>query len=119
MAAVWHKILHRLSAPRPCLWLALLGEGDKTGFELVRALEARRDCAFCCREGMLYPILYRLCDMGQIVSYDRETEAGMRRCYRLTRLGAHVLGRKRDEWKRLSRAFGGAVGGEACAKNTD
>ena len=101
------------------LVLALLGEGDKTVFELVRALEARRDCAFCCREGMLYPILYRLCDMGQIVSYDRETEAGMRRCYRLTRLGAHVLGRKRDEWKRLSRAFGGAVGGEACAKNTD
>ena len=65
------------------LVLALLGEGDKTGFELVRALEARRDCAFCCREGMLYPILYRLCDMGQIVSYDRETEAGMRRCYQM------------------------------------
>ncbi|MGM9612621.1 MAG: PadR family transcriptional regulator [Butyricicoccus sp.] len=101
------------------LVLALLGEGDKTGFELVRALEIRRDCAFLCREGMLYPILYRLCELGQISAYDRETEAGTRRCYRLTRLGAHVLGRKKDEWKRLSRAFGGAVGGEACAKNTD
>lgn len=101
------------------LVLALLGEGDKTGFELVHALEARRDCAFFCREGMIYPILYRLCDAGQVVSYERETEAGPRRCYHLTRLGARVLGRKRDEWKLLSRAFGGAVGGEACAKNSD
>lgn len=99
------------------LVLALLGEGDKTGFELVRALEFRHDNAFTLREGMLYPILYRLCDAGQIAGYDRETEAGKRRCYRLTRQGARVLGRKRDEWLRLSRAFGGEVGGEACAKS--
>lgn len=99
------------------LVLALLGEGDKTGFELVRALEFRRDSAFQLRESMLYPILYRLCDTGQIVGYDRDTEVGKRRCYRLTRQGARVLGRKRDEWLRLSRAFGGTVGGEACAKS--
>lgn len=102
---------------RTLLVLALLGEGDKTGFELVRALEFRHDSAFASQEGMLYPILYRLRDMGQIAGYDRETEVGVRRCYRLTRQGMRVLGRKRDEWLRLSRAFGGAVGGEACAKS--
>lgn len=101
------------------LVLALLGESDKTGFELVHALEARCDCAFSCREGMLYPILYRLCEAGQVSSYMKETEAGCRRCYRLTRSGARVLGRKRDEWKLLSRAFDSPKGGEACAKNTD
>lgn len=104
---------------RILLVLALLDEGDKTGFELVRALEVRRDCAFCQCEGMLYPILYRLCEQGQISGYDRETEAGPRRCYRLTRAGAYLLSRQRDEWKRLSRAFGGALGGGACAENTD
>ena len=101
------------------LVLALLGEGDKTGFELVRALEFRQDCAFFEREGMLYPILYRLLECGQIDRYERKTEAGIRRCYRLTRQGVRVLGCQRDEWKRLSRAFGGAVGGEACAKQSE
>ena len=99
------------------LVLALLGEGDKTGFELVRALEFRHDSAFQLREGMLYPILHKLCNAGQIAAYERETEVGPRQCYRLTRQGVRALGRKRAEWLRLSRAFSGAVGGEACAKS--
>lgn len=97
--------------------LALLGEGDKSGFELIRALEFRDDNTFAGREGMLYPILYTLYETGQITYYDRETEAGKRRTYRLTRQGIRILGRKRDEWLRLSRAFGSKVGGEACAKS--
>ncbi len=100
--------------------LTLLREGDKTGFEIVHALETRRDFSFAMSEGMLYPLLYRLCDEGLLSSYEKTTIVGPRRYYRLTRAGSSALCTKSKlcAQKRLSDAMGGGV----CAKhnqNTD
>lgn len=103
---------------RILLVLGLLREGDKTGFEIIHTLEMRKDLSFALEEGQLYPILYRLCDDGQICSYLKGTDAGPRRYYRLTRAGIFTLNRRRAEWQRLGRAMG-SVGGEACARPSD
>ena len=103
---------------RILLILALLREGDKTGFEIVHTLETRKDLSFALEEGLLYPLLYRLCDEGQVCSYHKGTPAGPRRYYRLTRAGIFYLNRRRTEWQRLGRAIG-SVGGEACARPSD
>ncbi len=104
---------------RILLILALLREGDKTGFEIIHVLETRKDLSFALEEGMLYPLLYRLCDDGQVSSYEKETAAGPRRFYKLTRAGVQLLRRHSAECHRLCRSFGGSVGGEACARPSD
>ena len=53
-------------------------------------LETRKDLSFALEEGMLYPLLYRLCDDGHVSSYEKETAAGPRRFYKLTRAGVHL-----------------------------
>lgn len=103
---------------RTLLILGLLSEGDKTGFEIIHTLEARKDLSFALEEGLLYPLLYRLCEEGQICSYHKGTPAGQRRYYRLTRAGIFALNRRRAEWQRLGRTLG-SVGGEACARPSD
>lgn len=104
---------------RALLVLALLREGDKTGFEIVHTLEMRKDFSFALEEGMLYPLLYRLCDEGQVCSYTKRTAAGTRRFYKLTRAGVHALDRAHAAWGKLCRPSGGSVGGEACARPSD
>ncbi|MDR3765801.1 MAG: PadR family transcriptional regulator [Butyricicoccus sp.] len=104
---------------RTLLILALLREGDKTGFEIIHALETRQDFSFALEEGMLYPLLYRLCEDGRVCSYEKDTEAGPRRFYKLTLAGIHLLNRHSAEWRLLCRSFGGSVGGEACARPSD
>lgn len=104
---------------RSLLVLALLKEGDKSGFELIHALETRKDLSFALEEGMLYPVLYRLCMRGQVCAYMRKTEAGLRRTYRLTHAGVRALRERHAEWQKLCHSPGGSVGGEACVRPSD
>lgn len=109
------------SSPRTdrLLILAALGEGERTGFQLVQLLERRGDPAFSLCEGMIYPLLYQLEQSGAVSAAMHDTVDGPRRYYRLTRQGSRSLRRERDAWLRLRRAFGEAVGGEACVTKSD
>lgn len=99
--------------------LAALGEGERTGFQLIRLLEVRGDAAFTLREGAIYPLLYQLEAAGHVRTQMHDTVDGPRRFYRLTRQGTHTLGHEREHWLQLNRAFGASLGGDACARKSD
>lgn len=102
------------------LLMAALGEGERTGFQLIRLLEERGDPAFTLREGAVYPLLYRLEAAGHVCAHMRSTVDGPRRFYRLTRQGVRSLEHERDHWRLLSRAFAPPLeGGEAYARKSD
>ena len=80
--------------------LALLRDGERYGFELVRRL-AEAD-GLVTSEGTIYPLLARLRKEQLVTTFWRESESGPpRRYYRLTNAGRTALGDFTDEWTRF------------------
>src|SRR5205809_1124570 len=83
--------------------LALLAEGERYGFELVRAL-AEVD-GMVTSEGTIYPLLARLRRDGLVEPSWRESPAGPpRRYYHLTGAGETALEGFAREWSRFRSA---------------
>jgi PadR family transcriptional regulator PadR len=83
--------------------LAILRDGERYGFELVRTL-GEVD-GMVTSEGTLYPLLARLRREGLVETSWRESPAGPpRRYYRLTRQGRAELDRFASEWTRFRDA---------------
>ena len=81
--------------------LALLRDGERYGFELVRTLSAAD--GMVTTEGTLYPLLGRLRREGLVETTWRESPSGPpRRYYRLTPDGELALTAFREEWIRFS-----------------
>jgi PadR family transcriptional regulator, regulatory protein PadR len=80
--------------------LALLRDGERYGFELVRRL-AEAD-GLVTSEGTVYPLLSRLRRDGVVETTWRESTTGPpRRYYRLTRTGHAALAVFSEEWRRF------------------
>jgi PadR family transcriptional regulator, regulatory protein PadR len=91
--------------------LALLDEGERYGFDLVRTL-AEAD-GMVTSEGTIYPLLSRLRRDGLVESTWRESPSGPpRRYYRLTESGRRGLRAFRSEWTRFRDAVDHFVGEE-------
>ena len=83
--------------------LALLRDGRRYGFELVRTLSAAD--GLLVSEGTIYPLLSRLRRDHQVSTSWQESEAGPpRRYYQLTQAGERALADFTDEWTRFRDA---------------
>jgi PadR family transcriptional regulator len=80
--------------------LALLEEGQRYGFELVRTLSAAD--GLMVSEGTIYPLLSRLRRDQLVETTWQESESGPpRRYYQLTDAGRRALADFADEWARF------------------
>jgi PadR family transcriptional regulator, regulatory protein PadR len=80
--------------------LALLEEGQRYGFELVRTLSAAD--GLMVSEGTIYPLLSRLRRDQLVETTWQESESGPpRRYYQLTAAGRRALADFADEWARF------------------
>jgi PadR family transcriptional regulator PadR len=80
--------------------LALLRDGERYGFELVREL-AKAD-VLVTSEGTIYPLLTRLRKDELVTTFWQESESGPpRRYYRLTDAGRAALTDFTEEWSRF------------------
>ena len=80
--------------------LALLRDGERYSYELVRSLGDAD--GLVTTEGTLYPLLGRLRREGVVQTTWRESPSGPpRRYYRLTTAGQKVLAAFTDEWARF------------------
>jgi len=83
--------------------LALLRDGERYGFELVRTLSEVP--GMVTSEGTLYPLLSRLRRAGVVETSWRESPSGPpRRYYRLTSSGRAVLEAFSGEWASFRNA---------------
>jgi PadR family transcriptional regulator PadR len=88
--------------------LALLRDGERYGFELVRALSEAD--GLLVSEGTIYPLLSRLRRDDLVSTSWRESESGPpRRYYRLTDTGENALGEFSAEWIRFRDAVDALV----------
>jgi PadR family transcriptional regulator PadR len=80
--------------------LALLRDGERYGFELVRQLSAVD--GLVTSEGTIYPLLTRLRKEKLVTTFWRESESGPpRRYYQLTDAGRDALAGFAREWTRF------------------
>ena len=83
--------------------MALLREGERYGFDLVRTL-GQTD-GLVVSEGTIYPLLSRLRRDGLVATTWLESPAGPpRRYYRLTKKGLDALEGFTREWRRFRHA---------------
>ena len=91
--------------------LALLLNGERYGFELVRKLSEVD--GLVTSEGTIYPLLTRLRRDELVSTFWQESESGPpRRYYRLTEAGRDALATFTDEWKRFRDGVDGLLGNE-------
>jgi PadR family transcriptional regulator PadR len=88
--------------------LALLRDGQRYGFELVRTLSETD--GLLISEGTIYPLLSRLRRDELVRTSWRESEAGPpRRYYQLTDAGQRALADFSEEWARFRDAVDALV----------
>lgn len=101
-----------LAGSTTLLVLSLLAPGDKYGYEMIAALEAKSDHTFTLKEGTLYPILHALEKSGAVDCYAKQAPSGRtRKYYHITRKGVRLLGEKKEEWHHFSRLVDAIVAG--------
>lgn len=97
------------------LLLALLDEGDRYGYDIIRTLAERSQNVFAFKEGTLYPVLHKLEAEGCIRAYEKVVDGRRRRYYSITRKGKEQLARERAQWETFSAAVTQILGGPALA----
>ena len=96
--------------------LALLENGDRYGYEIIKELKERSDSTFEFKEGTLYPVLHRMEGAGLVKSYRKEAENGKsRKYYSITSGGIKRLAEERRQWQEFTTAVNKVVGGESYA----
>lgn len=87
--------------------MALLGERDRYGYELVQEISGR----FEISEGSMYPLLRRLLTEGYVSTYLRESGEGpARKYYSLTDLGKKARDDLIGEWVEFVAAVSTLIG---------
>jgi PadR family transcriptional regulator PadR len=103
-----------LRADRPdtsLLLLALIGQREMYGYELVAELRRQTDAAVDLPEGTVYPALRRLERQGLIAGRWQDVAGSpRRRYYRLTPEGDRALATGRGKWRRWVAAVDGILG---------
>ena len=93
------------------LLLALIGQREMYGYELVAELRRQTDAVVDLPEGTVYPALRRLERQGLISGRWTEVPDGpRRRYYALTREGERALASGRRRWQRFVAATDGILG---------
>lgn len=90
------------------LLLALLARGENYGYALIQELAVRSEQRLQWNEGMLYPVLHRLEQKGQITARWVEAENGRKRKYYALRPdGREALARHHEQWSLVTTVLQG------------
>ncbi len=80
------------------LILAILKRGDYYGYEIASIINEETNNLFSIKEGVLYPILYRLLEAGFIKDKERIIGRKIRVYYHITEAGLAELVNLKDEF---------------------
>lgn len=87
------------------LVLAILEEGDKYGYQIIKQLHDQTDALLEVGEGSMYPALHALEKKGLLKSYwKKQAEGPDRKYYQLTHQGRKELVTAKKEWQSFSHA---------------
>jgi len=97
------------------LILRLLADQAMYGYELVKAIRSSTDEAIVFGEGVVYPLLHALEEEGLLATRRSIVSGRPRVYYRVTAKGKRRLAKSAAEWRRISVAVTGVLGGDSLA----
>ena len=98
------------------LVLAVISEGDKYGYQIIKEIEAKSNFVFAFKEGTLYPILHAFEKEGYRNSYWEDTTLQRKRkYYHITDKGLKQLEKSKQDWKSYSDAVDKVVNSTVLA----
>jgi DNA-binding PadR family transcriptional regulator len=90
------------------LVLAILAEGDSSGYAILKRVRELSRGRMEWTDGMLYPVLHRLERLGFIEAHWEKAETGRRRkYYRITKRGRTQLAEEREQWQAVDDTLRG------------
>lgn len=81
--------------------LSLLRRGDSYGYQIIKDLSGCIEIS----ESTLYPILRRLESGGCLTVYSVEHSGRLRKFYRITLEGVHMIDQFLDSWPEIQRVY--------------
>jgi DNA-binding PadR family transcriptional regulator len=88
------------------LILSILEEGESYGYALIQRVRELSGGALQWSDGMLYPVLHRLEEQGQISSCWRTSDVGrQRKYYALRGAGRKALDEQKAQWSAVHGAL--------------
>lgn len=96
------------------LILSLLSKGESYGYEIIKSIQELSDEEIVWKEGMLYPVLKKLCDNGLIESEWKNVDGRKRKYYKITKKGLESLDEEKLQWMIVNKTLNNMWGEKAC-----
>lgn len=96
------------------LILSLLAKGESYGYEIIKSIQELSNEEIIWKEGMLYPVLKKLCDNGLIGSEWKNVDSRKRKYYRITKAGLEALNQEKYQWMLVNKTLNNMWGENAC-----
>lgn len=97
-----------MAASSTALVLGILAEGENYGYEIVKRVADLSGGAIQWTDGMLYPLLHRMEQLGYLKARWHTADTGRRRkYYRLTPQGRKALTAQREQWALINDTLDG------------
>lgn len=91
------------------LILSILSREDSYGYEIVSIIAKESNGILSIKEGVMYPILYKLVKAGMISTYDKKVGKKIRVYYHIEELGEAELERLKNDFNLKYNAIMGIV----------
>ena len=89
------------------LVLTILAEGENYGYAILKLVRELSGGELQWTDGMLYPLLHRLCRLGYVTTEWRTPpDERRRRYYAITEDGRAALVEQQKQWATVTRALG-------------
>lgn len=101
------------ASSRPLI-LSLLSKKESYGYEIIKNIQEISDNKMVWKEGMLYPILKKLCENGYIECNWKEVDGRKRKYYKITKDGLKLLESEKKQWMEVNKTFNNVWGDILC-----
>ncbi|WP_461206025.1 PadR family transcriptional regulator [Clostridium sp. DL1XJH146] len=103
-----------IAASSKPLILSLLSKGESYGYEIIKNIQELSDNKIIWKDGMLYPVLKKLCENGFIESEWKVISGRRRKYYRITALGLKSLEEEKYQWQIVNATLNKIWGCSIC-----
>lgn len=94
--------------------LSLLANKDSYGYEILKNIQLLSDEEIVWKEGMLYPVLKKLCENGLIEAEWRIVDGRKRKYYKITNEGLESLNEEKKQWEIVDKTLNAMWGNKRC-----
>lgn len=101
------------ASSRPLI-LSLLSKQESYGYEIIKNIQELSESKIIWKDGMLYPVLKKLCENKLVESEWKTVDGRKRKYYKITSLGLETLETEKSQWKIVNTTLNNIWRGSLC-----